>query len=186
MDPACVDTQIRSSPGGQSRAARVHLAPWPRGGARGPQTPDLGRQPGGRERRAESSVASAFPPGLRGSGCGGDPGTAERRESPRSSSAQTIAGPLVQQVHRALRDTGPRLRLQRSGCREGKGPGDPVLDSPPDSLDHSSSPSHRYEMCPLDDHLEKEVLTEGRTEKELRGLEEPARGEDKRHAGGDA
>ena len=41
-------------------------------------------------------------------------------------------------------------------------------------------------MCPLDDHLEKEVLTEGRTEKELRGLEEPARGEDKRHAGGDA
>ena len=41
-------------------------------------------------------------------------------------------------------------------------------------------------MCPLDDHLEKEVLTEGRTEKELRGLEEHARGEDKRHAGGDA
>ncbi|KAM7232125.1 hypothetical protein CapIbe_016886 [Capra ibex] len=34
----------------------------------------------------------------------------------------------------------------------------------------------RYEMCPIDDHLEKEVLTEGRTEKELRGLEEPARG----------
>lgn len=28
-------------------------------------------------------------------------------------------------------------------------------------------------MCPMDDHLEKEVLVEGRTEKELSGLEEP-------------
>ena len=28
-------------------------------------------------------------------------------------------------------------------------------------------------MCPGDDHLEKEVLTEGRTEKGQRGLEEP-------------
>ncbi|XDA80807.1 hypothetical protein R6Z07M_010747 [Ovis aries] len=128
---ARVDTQIRSSLGGRSRAARVQLAPWPPGGARGPQTPDLGRQPGGKERHAESSAASAFPRGLRGSGCGRDPGTAERRESPRSSSAQTIADPLVQQVHRALRDTGPRLRLLRSRCREGKGPGDPVLDSLP-------------------------------------------------------
>lgn len=131
MAPALVDTQIRSSPGGQSHAARVQLAPWPRGGARGPQTPDLGRQPGGRERRAESSVASAFPRELRGSGCRENPGTAERLEPPRSSSAQMIAGPLVPQVHRALRDTGPRLRLQRSRCREGKGPGDPVLDSLP-------------------------------------------------------
>ena len=131
MAPARVDTQIRSSPGGQGRAARVQLAPWPRGGARGPQTPDLGRQPGGRERRAESSVASAFPRGLRGSGCRKDAGTAERLESPRSSSAQMIAGALVHQVYRALWGTGPRLRLQRSRCREGKGPWDPVLDSLP-------------------------------------------------------
>ena len=130
MAPARVDTQIRSSPGGQGRAARVQLAPWPRGGARGPQTPDLGRQPGGRERRAESSVASAFPRGLRGSGCREDAGTAERLESPRSSSAQMIAGPLVHQVHRALRGTGPRLRLALP-LQRGQGAWDPVLDSLP-------------------------------------------------------
>lgn len=128
-----VDTQIRSSLRGRSRAAR---AAGPVATGVSSRTADArSRAPARRrERRAESSVSFAFPRGLRGS-------AGETRE-PLNGGSLRVLPPrrrsriLVQQVHRALRTRDRASVCCAPGLREGR-PGDPVLDKP-DSVDHSS------------------------------------------------
>lgn len=132
---ARVDTQIRSSLRG---GAVQPGCSWPRGPRGWSQDTDArSRAPARRRgRRAESSAASAFPRGLRGSGC-------RRDREPLNGGSLALflraddRGSLVQQVHRALylgHGTAPPSAL-RSRCRENRGLGTQFWTVSPDSVD---------------------------------------------------